>query len=245
MANKALKEARKAYNKNKSTKNRIDIETGKKLTKKKKPETKSHYGQVDTKNKEIGGTNAKKAFDKNKTDKKPVKAHYGQVESKTRNITGSLAAKVTNTYKSNVKNAQENKSKLASSHFGQVTQSKIDQSEEAGKKKFGVGTYSTSNAQKAKTKSDKTQEKLNKKGEKTVKTLSDADLKAEQDKAEDRAKRETAWYTRQLMARGRMTQDEADEAVKKAGENARKKTTEDHSSLILTPRCPTRTFCVK
>lgn len=229
MANKALKEARKAYNRNKSTKNRIDIETGKKIKKKKKPETKSHYGQVDTKNKKIGVTDAKKALDKNKTDKNPVKAHYGQVESKTRNTTGSLAAKVTNTYKANTKSAQENKSKVASSHFGQVTQSKIDQSEKAGKKKFGVGTYSTADAKKAKTKGDKAQEKLNKKGEKTVQTLSDADLKAEQDKAEDRAKRETAWYTRQLMARGRMTQGEADEAVKKAGENARKKTKEDHS----------------
>lgn len=229
MANKALKEARKAYNKNKSTKNRIDIETGEKITKKKKPKTKSHYGQVDTKNKEIGGTNAKKALNNNKTGKQPVKAHYGQVESKTRNTSGSLAAKVTNTYKSNVQNAQENKSKLSSSHFGQVTQSKIDQSEEAGKKKFGVGTYSTANAKKAKTDSDKAQEKLEKKGKKTVQTLSDKDLKAKQDEAEDRAKKQTAWFAHQMEIRGKMSREEAEEAVRKAGENARKKTKEDHS----------------
>lgn len=41
------------------------------------------------------------------------------------------------------------KGKVTTSHFGQITQKKIDKSEEKAKKKFGVGTYSTQNATKA------------------------------------------------------------------------------------------------
>ena len=227
--NKSLQAARKAYNRSTSTKNRIDIETGKKVKEKKKQKVKSHYGQVDTKNKKIGGTDAKKAVDKNKTGSNQVKSHYGQVESKTHNTTANASKTVKNIYESNVKSAKENKKNVVSSHFGQVTQQKINKSEERGKKKFGVGTYSTANAKAAKEKHEKAQQEYEEKNKKKVQTVTDEQLKTEQTKEADRAARAARFYNQRKVLSGEMSQEEANAEVNKAKKKAKKAVKENHT----------------
>ena len=234
--NKALEDARKAYNKSKSTKYRVQS-TGKK-TKKKEQKVKSHYGGVSNKTQNTE-ENREESRSKTKSVVRTVKSNIS-IDNTTDKKPQSSTPNKRNGTRSGAVTPVSTKQKEKSA--GAVRARENDDVKKAVKpKNIGGGKVTdyvnsgerhgtaTGGLAKAYNTGRTLQQRLEDAGKKKVQTVTNEQLTAEQKQAADRAKRSTRFYTQQLIARGKMTQEEADKAVKTAEKNAIKGVKEDHT----------------
>lgn len=237
MAKKSmLEQARKAYNKSASTKYRVQANG--KRTKKKKEKVKSHYGSIQkkTQNTEENRREARNqtknvvskvgsnVVKKKTTESKPTTTGTNKQNGRRSGAITSVSSKsaerrtgaaTARTTAKNVGNAVKTSTNL---HKTPLKVTDVTQ-----------GTAKGTAAGVAYNKSKATDKALQKAGEKKTLTVSREQLTAEQKAAQERAARQTRFYTNSLVAAGRMTQKQADDAVEKARENAKKGVKEDHT----------------
>lgn len=237
MAKKSmLEQARKAYNKSSATKYRVQAD-GKK-TKKKKQKVKSHYGGVS---KKAQDTEENRAESRRKTGGVAKTVGSNVVIDKT-------TEKKTSTPDSNNKNGRRSgavssvSSKSEERRTGAVTARASAKSVGSSIKKstnihktsgkvtnFTQGSARGTSAGTAYNRYKSTDEELQKAGEKKVLTVKKEQLTKEQKEAQDRAAKATRFYTNTLVASGKMTQAQADKAVKTAKEKATKDVKDSHT----------------